>query len=248
MSPAGAPPVAVRDLVKRFALGPSTLEVLAGVSFTLAAGDTVAVTGPSGSGKSTLLHVLGTLERPTSGTVRLEGEDPFALPESALARLRNERIGFVFQDHHLLPQYTVLENVLLPALAFGRADAARQERARALLARVGLAARAAHRPAELSGGERQRAAIARALLCAPRLVLCDEPTGQLDATNAAAVTDLLLELHAEGGLAAAGGAAGGATPAAARPGSVLVVATHSPTVAARLGRRFALAEGRCSEA
>ena len=249
MSLAGAPPVEVRDLVKRFALGPSTLEVLAGVSFTLAAGDTVAVTGPSGSGKSTLLHVLGTLEHPTSGEVRLEGADPFALPEGALARLRNERIGFVFQDHHLLPQYTVLENVLLPALAFGRADALRQQRARALLARVGLAARAGHRPAELSGGERQRAAIARALLFAPRLLLCDEPTGQLDATTAAAVTDLLLELHAEGGLTAAGGAGeSAATSAAAPPGSVLVVATHSPTVAARLGRRFALAEGRCSEA
>ena len=249
MSLAGAPPVEVRDLVKRFALGPSTLEVLAGVSFRLAPGDTVAVTGPSGSGKSTLLHLLGTLERPTSGEVRLEGADPFALPESALARLRNERIGFVFQDHHLLPQYTVLENVLLPALAFGRADAPRQQRARALLARVGLAARAAHRPAELSGGERQRAAIARALLFAPRLLLCDEPTGQLDARTAAAVTDLLLELHAEGRLAAAGGTGeSAATAAAAPPGSVLVVATHSPAVAARLGRRFALAEGRCSEA
>ena len=226
--------VEVRDLVKRFTLGPSAVEVLAGVSFSLAGGDTVAVVGPSGSGKSTLLHVLGTLERPTSGAVRLGGEDPFALPEHELARLRNERIGFVFQDHHLLPQYTVLENVLLPALAFGRADAPRQERARALLARVGLAAREAHRPSELSGGERQRAAIARALLFAPRLLLCDEPTGQLDVRNATAVIDLLLELH------------GDASPPPSR--GVLVVATHSAAVASRLRRRFALAEGRCSEA
>ena len=244
----GPPAVEVRDLVKRFALGPATVEVLAGVSFALSGGDTVAVVGPSGSGKSTLLHVLGTLERPTSGTVRLGGEDPFALPERELARLRNERIGFVFQDHHLLPQYTVLENVLLPALAFGRADAPRQARARALLARVGLAAREAHRPSELSGGERQRAAIGRALLFAPRLLLCDEPTGQLDARNTTAVIDLLLELH--GDAAAAGGSRSeGAGPGAA-PCSrgVLVVATHSAAVAARLRRRFALAEGRCSEA
>jgi lipoprotein-releasing system ATP-binding protein len=235
---AAPPAIEARDLVKTFALGPSTLTVLAGASLTVRAGEALAITGPSGSGKSTLLHVLGTLERPTAGELRLAGEDPFALPARALARLRNERVGFVFQDHHLLPQYTVLENVLLPALAFGRVDAAREARARALLARVGLEARAAHRPAELSGGERQRAAIARALLLAPRLLLCDEPTGQLDARSTTAVIDLLLELHHEGA-----GAAGAEAPPAA-----LVVVTHNAVVADRLGRRLELREGRCYEA
>ena len=238
MTQAEAPAVEARDLEKSFELGPTTLHVLSGVSFTLRAGETAAITGPSGSGKSTLLHVLGTLERPTAGELRLAGTDPFELPERALARLRNERIGFVFQDHHLLPQYTVLENVLLPALAFGRVDPARERRARELLERVGLAARAAHRPAELSGGERQRAAIARALLLGPRLLLCDEPTGQLDTKSAAAIVDLLLELHDEG---AAKERSDGAAAA-------LVVVTHNPAVAARLGRRFELQDGRCCEA
>ena len=230
MRPAESPAVEVRELTKRFQLGSTTLEVIAGASFALSAGETASITGPSGSGKSTLLHIVGTLERPTSGEVRLAGDDPFALPEPALARLRNERIGFVFQDHHLLPQYTVLENVLLPALAFGRVDRAREARARELVGRVGLAARAAHRPAELSGGERQRAAIARALLLAPRLLLCDEPTGQLDAPTAGSIIELLLELHREN-----------EAPA------VLLVVTHNAAVAERLGRRFELAGGRCSE-
>ncbi len=238
MSIAEPPAVEVRDLVKRFTLGPTTLEVISGASFALAAGETAAITGPSGSGKSTLLHILGTLERPTSGEVRLAGADPFALPEAALARLRNERIGFVFQDHHLLPQYSVLENVLLPALAFARIDGEREQRARELLDRVGLASRAAHRPAELSGGERQRAAIARALLLAPRLVLCDEPTGQLDASSAATIVELLLELSREDVAPEVRSAA---------PPAALVVVTHNTAVAARLGRRFELVEGRCSE-
>jgi lipoprotein-releasing system ATP-binding protein len=233
---AAAAPIEAREIGKQFALGATTLTVLAGVSLTLRAGETLAITGPSGSGKSTLLHVFGTLERPSSGELRLGGDDPFALPERALARLRNERIGFVFQDHHLLPQYTVLENVLLPALAFGRVDAAREARGRELLARVGLGERAAHRPAELSGGERQRAAIARALLLAPRLLLCDEPTGQLDARSTTAIVDLLLELHHEG------------TVAGERPPAALVVVTHNVAVATRLGRRCELREGRCYEA
>jgi lipoprotein-releasing system ATP-binding protein len=237
-APATDPPaVEVHDLVKSFALGATTLQVIAGVSFALRAGETAAITGPSGSGKSTLLHMLGTLERPTGGELRIAGAAPFALSERALARLRNERIGFVFQDHHLLPQYTVLENVLLPALAFGRVDAAGEQRGRELLSRVGLAARAAHRPAELSGGERQRAAIARALLLSPRLLLCDEPTGQLDARNAEAIVDLLLELHGDRGPAAE-----------RREAPALVVVTHNAAVAARLGRRFELVEGRCYEA
>lgn len=234
------PLVEVQDLAKRFEIGTSSVEVLAGVSFALRGGDSVAITGPSGSGKSTLLHILGTLDRPSGGRVLLEGRDPFALREPELARLRNERIGFVFQDHHLLPQYTVLENVLLPALAFGRIDRTREQKARDLLARVGLEARVAHRPAELSGGERQRAAIARALLASPGLLLCDEPTGNLDAKNAGAIVDLLLELHQERSPVKDSGVA-------AMAPSVLVVVTHSTAVASRLDRRFELAEGRCFE-
>jgi lipoprotein-releasing system ATP-binding protein len=249
---AAPPAIEARDLVKTFTHGSTSLTVLAGVTLTLRAGETAAITGPSGSGKSTLLHILGTLERPTAGELRLAGEDPFALPERALARLRNERIGFVFQDHHLLPQYTVLENVLLPALAFGRVDAAREARGRALLERVGLAGRAAHRPAELSGGERQRAAIARALLLAPRLLLCDEPTGQLDARTATAIVDLLLELQAGDGAAGAGASTRDSPPSGAAgtpaPAPALVVVTHNAAVAARLGRRFELVDGRCCEA
>ncbi len=206
--------------------GAQRLEVLSGVSFTLEPGEAMAVTGPSGSGKSTLLHLLGTLDRPTSGTVRIGGRDPFALPERELARFRNDSVGFVFQDHHLLPQYTVLENVLIPTLAFGRGGAEAEQRGRRLLDRVGLSPRLAHRPAELSGGERQRVAVARALVMGPRLLLCDEPTGNLDGKTAAAVADLLFELHRE-------------------EGDVLVVVTHNLGVAARFGRRVELREGHC---
>src|SRR5262249_42933968 len=149
----------------------------------------------SGSGKSTLLHIIGTLDRPTTGDMRLDAEDPFALDEPALADFRSRRIGFVFQDHHLLPQCNVLENVLLPTIAQGKPTAADAERARMLLDRVGLAARLDHRPAELSGGERQRTAVARALIRRPVLLLADEPTGNLDRTTAASIAKLLLELH-----------------------------------------------------
>jgi lipoprotein-releasing system ATP-binding protein len=204
----------------------SELVVLRDVDFRLARGETLAVVGPSGSGKSTLLHLLGTLERPTAGTVKLAGEDVYSLPEAALARLRNQRIGFVFQDSYLLPQYSVVENVLLPALAFPSRRSGARQSAVALLERVGLAARLRHRPAELSGGERQRAALARALLNHPALVLCDEPTGSLDHATAAAATDLLFEL-------------------ARQEGAMLVIATHSGELAARCGRRLQLRDGRC---
>ena len=180
--------------------------------------------GPSGSGKSTLLHVLGTLEPPTSGRVILEGRDPFRLPERELAAFRNRAIGFVFQDHYLLPQCSVLENVLVPTLVSAeRGD--HESRARELLARVGLGERLDHRPAELSGGEMQRAALARALVLRPRLLLCDEPTGNLDAANAAAVADLLLELHAS-------------------EQAVLIAVTHSHALAERFSDRRRLAAGR----
>ncbi len=214
------------DLRKSFVLGPHTVEVLRGVDLRLDGGEAAAVTGPSGSGKSTLLHLLGTLDAPTSGTVSIGGVDPFMLAESELARFRNRTAGFVFQDHHLLPQYTVLENVLLPALAFKDRDPVARPWARELLERVGLGHRLAHRPAELSGGERQRVAVARALVNRPRLVLCDEPTGNLDPSNASGIVDLLFDLHREAG-------------------SVLIVVTHSEEVAERFPRRLRLENGRC---
>jgi lipoprotein-releasing system ATP-binding protein len=193
------------------------LPVLEDVDVVLAAGESLCVVGPSGSGKSTLLYILGTLERPTRGEVRLDGRDVHALPEAELAAFRNREIGFVFQDHFLLPQLSVLENVLAPTLvAAAKDDFA--ARARTLLERVGLGDRLAHRPAELSGGERQRTALARALVMRPRVLLCDEPTGNLDADSARVVADLILELHR------------------AEP-SVLVLVTHSAELAARLPQR-----------
>jgi len=220
--------LAVDNLTKEFPTRGEPLVVLRGISLELNTGDRVAITGPSGSGKSTLLNILGTLEPPTGGRVVLDGEDLATLPDSALAGLRNRRIGFVFQDHHLLPQCSVLENVLAPGIARGRVDRELVQRARALLARVGLASRMDHRPAELSGGERQRAALARALIHRPALLLADEPTGNLDRANAANVADLLLELQLQ-------------------EGTMLVVATHSLALAARMGRRFELDDGRLRE-
>jgi lipoprotein-releasing system ATP-binding protein len=220
--------LSVRDLRRSYRLGPDTVDVLRGVSFEMAAGESLAVVGPSGSGKSTLLHIIGTLDRPTSGDVRIDGQTPHALPEPELAAFRNRRIGFVFQDHHLLPQYSVLENVLMPALVAGRDHTQAAGRARSLLERVGLERRLGHRPAELSGGERQRAAVARALLNRPGLLLCDEPTGNLDAASAASVASLLFELHRE-------------------EAGLLILVTHSAELAARAGRRMRLSEGLCSD-
>src|ERR1700676_4627799 len=185
----------VDNLGKEYPTRGEPLAVLRGVNLQLQRGDALAVMGPSGSGKSTLLHILGTLDQPTSGTVRLEGRDPFTLPERELADFRNRHIGFVFQDHYLLPQCSVLENVLIPTLA-GRDDrAAVRDWALKLLARVGLSDRLDHRPAELSGGERQRVAVARALIHHPLLLLADEPTGNLDRRSAQAIAKLLLDLH-----------------------------------------------------
>lgn len=219
----------LRDVHKRFETASEPVEVLRGVSFELREGEALAITGPSGSGKSTLLHLIGSLDRPSEGTIEIDGTDPFRLPEPELAWFRNRTLGFVFQDSHLLPQYTVLENVLVPALAFpGRGLDARAAEGRAteLLMRVGLGHRLEHRPGELSGGERQRAAVARALLNRPRLLLCDEPTGSLDRAAAASVADLLFELHE-----------------AER--TILIAVTHSLDLAARFGRRCELVEGRC---
>jgi lipoprotein-releasing system ATP-binding protein len=207
---------------------PAALRVLDGISLRVEAGESLAVVGPSGCGKSTLLNIIGGLDRPTSGTVMLDGRDLGLLSEDALAGLRNGLIGFVFQQHHLLPQCTVLENVLLPTLATRRSRAQRQAdagRAEALLERVGLADRRNHRPGLLSGGESQRAAVVRALINRPRLLLADEPTGSLDHASARALGDLLVELNRAEGIA-------------------LVVVTHSPELAGRMGAGYALADGR----
>ena len=186
--------LSVRHIRKEFPTRTEPLVVLRDASLELDAGENVAILGPSGSGKSTLLHIVGTLDRPTSGTVELEGSSPFSLDEKALANFRNSQIGFVFQDHHLLPQLSVLENVLLPTIANGPAEKAAVQREHELLDKVGLAQRLEHRPAELSGGERQRVSIARSMINKPILLLADEPTGNLDRTNAMAIGKLLLEL------------------------------------------------------
>lgn len=216
----------VHELTKEFDTRSGPLPILSGVDLELNPGDALAVMGPSGSGKSTLLHVLGTLDRPTSGTVKLENIDPFALSEPDLAQFRNTRIGFVFQDHHLLPQCTVLENVLIPTLVNPKGDPTELETwARELLDRVGLSQRLDHRPAEISGGERQRAAIARSLIHKPMLLLADEPTGNLDRTNARGVGELLLELHQS-------------------QNTILIVVTHSRELAEMLPRRMEMDEGK----
>jgi lipoprotein-releasing system ATP-binding protein len=207
----------VDHIAKSYATPRGPLPILEGVSFTLAPGSALCIMGPSGSGKSTLLYVLGTLEPPTSGTVTLDGRDPFRLPEPALAAFRNREVGFVFQDHCLLPQLSVLENVLAPTLVAPRREGL-GERAQALLERVGLKDRMEHRPAELSGGEKQRVALARALVLRPKLLLCDEPTGNLDAAAAETVATLLLELHRQ-------------------EGGILVLVTHSAELAARFPDR-----------
>lgn len=226
----------VTDVNKTFGGEANPVEVLRGVSFEMTAGEALAVTGPSGSGKSTLLHLIGTLDAPDSGVIEINGQNPAQLSEPELARFRNRVIGFVFQDHHLLPQYTVLENVLIPTVAFPQSGspsdknngAGAESRARELLKKVGLSHRIDHRPAELSGGERQRVAIARAMINQPSLLLCDEPTGNLDRKTAAAVADLFFELHQE-------------------EKNILIVVTHSMELAGRFKRRFELTEGRCVE-
>ena len=198
--------------------------VLDEASLRLAPGESAAVMGPSGSGKSTLLYIIGALEPPTSGTVSFDGANPFDLEPAALAAFRNRQVGFVFQDHCLLPQCTVLENVLVPTLV-GETDREAPARAAVLLEQVGLSHRLHHRPAELSGGEKQRAAIARALIRQPRLLLCDEPTGNLDAATADLVADLLLRLHRE-------------------QQTMLLVVTHSEGLAARFGTRWRISAGK----
>jgi lipoprotein-releasing system ATP-binding protein len=215
----------VAGITKTYPSAAGGLRVLDEVALSAEPGGRLAIMGPSGSGKSTLLAIIGGLEEPTAGRVRLDGVDPFAGDAAARAAFRNRRIGFVFQEHHLLPGCSALDNVVLPALATGRLPADVAARARRLLERVGLADRMTHTPDELSGGERQRVAVARALVLAPRLLLADEPTGQLDSRASAQVTDLLVELAAESG-------------------GMLVVVTHSADVARRVGHVRQLVDGR----
>jgi lipoprotein-releasing system ATP-binding protein len=201
---------------KQYPTPAGPVRVLSGIELRLDAGDSLSIVGPSGSGKSTLLHMLGALEPPSSGTIRLNGTDPYTLDDRALAAFRNRQVGFVFQDHHLLPQCSVLENVLIPTLVAPATDPTPQSRALELLDQVGLSHRLHHRPAQLSGGEKQRVAFARALIRHPTLVLCDEPTGNLDERATDAVADVLLELHRV-------------------QRTILIVVTHNPDLA----RRFA---------
>ena len=211
-------------IAKSYPVADGELVVLREASLDLERGESAAIIGPSGSGKSTLLSILGTLETPTSGNYELTGASPYALNEPELAAFRSQHIGFVFQDHLLLPQCSVLENVLVPLLASGSAHAADVDRAEQLLDRVGLADRRHHRPAQLSGGERQRAAIARALLREPTLLLADEPTGNLDRATADSVINLLLELQRE-------------------QNAILIAVTHSEPLAARMQQRYAINDG-----
>lgn len=221
----GGPYVSARGLVKAFTDGPRTVRVLSGVDFGIAAGETVAIVGESGVGKSTLLHLLGGLERPTAGSVSIGGVDLASQSDRDLAHFRNREIGFVFQFHHLLPDFTALENVAMPSLIAGETPEEAHGKAAALLERVGLGERMTHRPGELSGGEQQRVAVARAVVRRPGLVLADEPTGNLDPDTGGEVERLLLDLNRENG-------------------TTCIVVTHSDRLAKAMDTRFRLVHGQ----
>jgi lipoprotein-releasing system ATP-binding protein len=222
------PNVELREVTKSFRSGPTKLQILEGISFSLSSGQSMSIVGPSGSGKSTLLQIIGTLDRPDSGTIRIAGENPLDLSEVELAAFRNRHIGFIFQDHHLLPQLTVLENVLIPALAVGTPNEASIDRARSLCETLGLADRITHRPGQLSGGQRERVAIARALVMEPSIILADEPTGNLDSKTAAQVIELLAQLPKS-------------------QNAVLIAVTHSHELASAMDQSWSLADGRLTD-
>ena len=227
------PLVQAIELEKRYVDGPAVVSVLEGLDLDIEPGERIAIVGESGVGKSTLLHLLGALDRPTAGRILFDGDDVFARREPDLAGFRNREVGFVFQFHHLLPDFTALENVMLPALIAGEAFRDASSRATALLERVGLQARLAHRPGQLSGGEQQRVAVARALVRRPRLLLADEPTGNLDPATGEGVQQLLMELNREHGSALVVFA--------------LTIPDMDPRLAAAMGRTLRLAAGRLRE-
>jgi lipoprotein-releasing system ATP-binding protein len=218
----------VRELYKSYGSGAAKVEVLKGIDLEVKAGDTIALVGPSGAGKSTLLHVMGTIDRPTSGTVRFGGDEIFKLSDQPLASFRNRSIGFVFQFHHLLPEFSALENVMMPLLIGGVKRSVAEGRSKELLGDVGLSHRITHRPGELSGGEQQRVAIARALVRSPRLLLADEPTGNLDMKTSEEVHSLLYSIQRSTGI-------------------TLVIVTHNEHLAAGMGRIIRLVDGRIVE-
>lgn len=217
----------VRDLYKSYGTGAAKVEVLRGISLNVAAGETIALVGASGAGKSTLLHVLGTIDTPTSGTVLFNGEEIFRLGGMALAAFRNRSIGFVFQFHHLLPEFSALENAMMPLLIGGMKRGEAEAIAEELLRDVGLSHRLTHKPGELSGGEQQRVAIARSLVRSPQLLLADEPTGNLDMKTSDEVHDLLNEIHRKKGL-------------------TLIIVTHNEKLADRMGKTIRLVDGKIS--
>jgi lipoprotein-releasing system ATP-binding protein len=221
----GRPFVRIEGLAKTYLMGEKRLEVLRGIELEIEEGELVALTGPSGAGKSTFLHLLGTLDVPTRGRILFDGEDVFGRGEEGLASFRNETVGFVFQSHHLLLEFTALENAMMPALIRRVPRSEARRKAAEMLAHVGLSERMEHRPGELSGGEQQRVALARALCLSPRLLLADEPTGNLDPQTAEGIHRLLTELNARLGITA-------------------VVVTHNERLALALPRRLRLAEGR----
>jgi len=226
---AGGPLVEIQGLVRRFETGGGTVEVLKGIDFAIHEGDRIAIVGQSGVGKSTLLHILGTLDHPTEGTVRFRGEDVFARSRESLSLLRNRFLGFVFQFHHLLPEFSAIENVMMPGLIQGLSKDEMWSRAESMLGDVGLSHRIQHAVGKLSGGERQRVAVARALVLDPPLVLADEPTGNLDPATGDQVAELLFEMNRT-------------------RGTTLVVVTHSKRMADRLGRVLVLTAGKLVEA